>query len=244
MFPVAVPFLIVISLTFMRSVIVLVIVNREGMESHNPESDTQDQLLVDFFNSTPGLDKFYSLFDQETFSSFLKLSRDQIFQRLGQNVPHVDDVIDQIINSREIYSEERNSEENINADELYESENGVQTGQVLVTETYVKRRIYLHVTPIVVVKSCLINKSQLCLNCEFNQGLNVGTDEKPKLCEKLVLRTNSSAVQIKPFPIAHFTLVVNDQSLLNRINHLGIRDVSVRKEVGSVLFDFLKSIFP
>lgn len=216
----------------------------DGQEDYGDQElheDQEDELLVGFFNSYPGLDKYYNLFDQETFSSFMQIPAADIRQRLGPHMTNVDEITGFIIGCRSEYANDQENDDDHGTTEAVSG--NPNQGEVLNTDSYVKQRIFIQINTVTMLKSCLLSKRPLCLSCVFNQGHDI-SEFTPKLCERLLFRKKSSVVQVKPFPIAHFILVVNDKILLNRIKTFGIKCCTVRKEVGAVIFDFLKSIFP
>lgn len=203
-----------------------------------------DPTLEQFFNSNPGLDKYYSIFKHDTFSGFKSLSVQQLSDRIGHHVPNIDEIIGRIVKSRSEYSntfDDLDESETLSAEQI--STDILASSSANVTNGIVQRRIYLKVVPMIILKSCIITNSQLCMNCTFNQENDI-TEKMPMLCERLMIRSKSSAAQIRPFPIAEFKLIVNDGNLRNRLEDRGIKCVIVRKEVGTILFDYLRSIFP
>ena len=202
--------------------------------------DNEDVQLVSFFTENAGIDSLYKYFTHFTYSEFLSLTEQQVRECVVPDQEVDEEFIVKLLNIKArcvthveiILLQERN-------EDIHQSEgDGDHNLDLDVTAA---RAVTMKITPIVSVKSCIMRGlTEKCDNCVFN---NLHTSS-PKLCHRLRNASTKSAPQLKPFPFANFELVVMDRSMESQLIVNGIRDTDVKKTIGAVIYEYMRTIFP
>lgn len=211
----------------------LILQSSQGEEEDEENVDIE---LVAFFNDNPSIEPFYSFFKQATFQSFANLSVEDLTTTLGTNIPNLDDVVKDIEECRKQIT----AQDEIN--QLLEATNNDATndGDLIIETGLAMRLVSIKVKHLRSITSCIMKGLQLkCDSCNYNLS-----HEDHKLCKRLKCSSAVNIPQIKPFPIAEFELVVSDESFENMLKFNGVVSNDVKKEIGRVIYDYLRTIFP
>lgn len=195
-----------------------------------------DDKIVAFFAENPSIEPYFIHFKNLSFTQFSSLTDAEIKEKIGD----IDE--DTILKFRGTGAQFPNEED---ADLLIAANEGeiskVDDDDVIETGLGV-RLVTIKVLRCQSITTCIMEElPKKCESCLHNIAK---LTQDHKLCNRLKSSSAQNIPQIKAFPIGKFELIVSDESFMNMLKVKGVVSNNVKKQVGGVIYEFLKSIFP
>lgn len=206
-------------------------------DSNHVEQTLVDNELVAFFTANPSIELYFKHFKDLSFAEFSSLTDAEIGEKIGSSDGDI------ILKFKDARTQNLQDVEN----ELLMAANGDDSTRA--EDDFVEVGVAVPVVAIKVhrsqsITSCIVSELQnKCDPCLHNASNN-NNNQNYKLCDRLRSSSANNIPQIKPFPIGKFQLLVSDESFRNMLHVKGVTCNNVKKQVGGVIFEFLKSFFP